>query len=72
MILAHLSQDFLKKMRFITFNSFVHPEKSPRLLLRLEDLSIVMSFCEEEMEVFIPRTWPNHFNASNVFVLINI
>ncbi len=59
-------------MCVITFNSVAHPEKSPRLLLRLEDLSIVMSFCEEEMEVFIPRTWPNHFNASNVFVLIDI
>ena len=56
MILAHLSQDFLKKMRFITFNSFVHPEKSPRLRLLLEDLSEAMSFCEEEMEVFAPRT----------------
>jgi hypothetical protein len=56
MILEHLSQDFIKKMRFITFNSFVHPEKSPRLRLLLEDLSSVLSFCEEEVEVFVPRT----------------
>ena len=43
-------------MCIITFNFGSHPEKSPRLRLLLEDLSEAMSFCEEEMEVFVPRT----------------
>ena len=34
----------------------VHPEKSPRLRLQLEDLSEAVSFCEEEVEVFVLRT----------------
>ena len=31
-----------------------------------------MSFCEEEMEVFVSRTSPNHLNTSNTYVLIAI
>jgi len=43
-------------MCIVAFNFGFHPEKSPRLRLLLEDLSSVMSFCEEEVEVFVPRT----------------
>ncbi len=43
-------------MCIITFDFAAHPEKSPRLRLLLKDVSSVLSFCEEEMEVFVPRT----------------
>ncbi len=43
-------------MCVINFNSVAHPEKSTRLHLLLEELSSVLSFCEEEVEVFVPRT----------------
>lgn len=49
-------EDLTNRLTVLTLHSVAHPEKSPRLRLLLEDLSSVLSFCEEEVEVFVPRT----------------
>ena len=49
-------EDLTNRLTVLTLHSVAHPEKSRRLHLLLEDLSSVMSFCKEEMEVFVPRT----------------
>ena len=48
-------EDLTNRLTVLTLHSVAHPEKSPRLRLLLEDLSSVLSFCEEEVEVFVPR-----------------
>ena len=49
-------EDLTNRLTVLTLHAVAHPEKSPLLRLLLEDLSEAMSFCEEEMEVFVPRT----------------
>jgi len=49
-------EDLTNRLTVLTLHAVAHSEKSPRLRLLLEDLSSVMSFCEEEVEVFVPCT----------------